>query len=102
MYDLPKDILSTLIPKDEAIQGPDDGASESTDARSETSESTSGSAAGSKACSLCGVSFETVEEQRSHTRSDLHGYNLKRKIRGLNSVTENEFEKLVGGQYIYV
>lgn len=52
---------------------------------------------GAKACSLCSVTFPTVEEQRSHTRSDLHAYNLKQKIRGGNSVSEGDFEKLVGG-----
>jgi hypothetical protein len=42
------------------------------------------------------VAFQTVEDQRSHIRSDLHGYNLKQKIRGEQPVTEGEFEKLVG------
>jgi hypothetical protein len=56
------------------------------------------SIAGSKACSLCGVKFHTVEDQRSHVRSDLHGYNLKQRIRGAKPVSENDFEKLVGGE----
>lgn len=29
-------------------------------------------------------------------RSDLHGYNIKQKLRGKKPVTENEFERLVG------
>jgi hypothetical protein len=52
---------------------------------------------GSKACSLCGVTFQTVEEQRGHIRSDLHGYNLKQRMRGAKAVSEEDFEKLVGG-----
>lgn len=51
------------------------------------------------ACSLCGVTFSTVEIQRSHVRSDLHQYNLKQKLRGLNAISENEFEKLIEGDF---
>ncbi len=51
----------------------------------------------STACSLCSLTFSSVEEQRSHTRSDLHGYNLKQKLKGLAVVPEDEFERLVGG-----
>lgn len=40
--------------------------------------------------------FYTVEDQKSHVRSDFHNYNLKQKIRGAKAVTEIEFEKLVG------
>jgi hypothetical protein len=57
-------------------------------------------AIGSKACSLCGVAFQTVEEQRSHTRSDLHSYNLKQRMRGAKPVSEADFEKLVGGSTV--
>lgn len=95
VYDLPRDILSTLTPKDEANDGPQDTLPIS-DTYSETASETS-SVVGAKACSLCGITFHTVEEQRGHTRSDLHGYNLKQKIRGRKAVTEEEFEKLVGG-----
>jgi hypothetical protein len=58
---------------------------------------TESSAGGSTACSLCSLTFSSVEEQRSHTRSDLHGYNLKQKLKGLSAVSENEFERLIGG-----
>jgi hypothetical protein len=60
-------------------------------------ESRAESSDGSKSCSLCGVVFYNVDDQRSHVRSDLHGYNLKQRLRGAKPVTENEFEKLVGG-----
>lgn len=39
--------------------------------------------------------MSNVQEQRRHVKSDWHGYNLKQKLRGAPSVTENEFEKLV-------
>jgi hypothetical protein len=42
------------------------------------------------------LSFASVDEQRSHIRSDLHGYNLKQKIKGANPVGEADFEKLIG------
>ncbi len=55
-------------------------------------------AAGAKACSLCGISSHTLEDQRSHVRSDLHRYNLKQRMRGRQAVSEANFEKLVGGE----
>lgn len=46
-------------------------------------------------CLLCSASFSVVHEQRRHVKSDWHNYNLKQKLRGGDSVTEFEFEKLV-------
>ncbi|KAF2215179.1 hypothetical protein CERZMDRAFT_82231 [Cercospora zeae-maydis SCOH1-5] len=55
-------------------------------------------AAPSKAtsCALCGLGFASLLEQRSHIRSDLHGYNIKQKQRGKAPVSEPQFEQLVG------
>ncbi|OQO13658.1 hypothetical protein B0A48_01887 [Cryoendolithus antarcticus] len=61
----------------------------------ESSETTNGSSTSATACTLCGQSFPTVLDQRSHVRSDLHAYNLKLKLRGREAVTESEFERLV-------
>ena len=47
------------------------------------------------ACALCGSSFPGLAEQRSHFRSDWHGYNLKRKHHSLPTVDEASFEKIV-------
>lgn len=96
MYDLPQDILSTLTRKDDTEEGPSEDAIDAT-SKETTQESRTANAVGAKACSLCGVTFPTVEDQRSHIRSDLHGYNLKQRIRGAKAVSEAEFEKLVGG-----
>jgi hypothetical protein len=86
-----------LTRKDDTEEGPDkevvDAASKARDAEPRTE-----TAVGTKACSLCGVTFNTVEDQRSHIRSDLHGYNLKQRIRGAKPVSEADFEKLVGGK----
>lgn len=51
---------------------------------------------GSQSCSLCALTFATVQDQRGHLKSDLHNYNLKQKLRGQKPVSETEFEKLVG------
>ncbi|KAF4634308.1 hypothetical protein G7Y89_g3800 [Cudoniella acicularis] len=95
IYDLPTDILTTLTRKEG--DGPEQaGATNSTTDEESRPESRTESTDGSKSCSLCGVTFYTVEDQRSHVRSDLHGYNLKQRIRGANPVSETDFEKLVG------
>lgn len=78
--------------------GPNEEAVDVTSKDSAT-ESKTENAIGAKACSLCGVTFHTVEDQRGHIRSDLHGYNLKQRIRGAKPVSEVDFEKLVGGKY---
>ena len=90
--------MSTLARKENTIEESGDGiiATSAVDDKSKPDPATETSI-GAKACSLCGVAFQTVEEQRSHTRSDLHGYNLKQKIRGANPVSEADFDKLVGG-----
>jgi hypothetical protein len=96
VYDLPRDILSNLVRKEG--EGPTNHEEDSTDVTTTPRpESKAESADGPKSCSLCGVTFYTIDDQRSHVRSDLHGYNLKQRMRGVTAVTENEFEKLVGG-----
>ena len=100
VYDLPQDILTTLARKDDLEDGPNEGIASSI-AEESTAESRTETAVGAKACSLCGVAFPTVEEQRSHIRSDMHGYNLKQRIRGAKPVSEVEFEKLVGGEDLF-
>lgn len=98
MYNLPQDIISTIVQKDTAGPGSIEGTdhTDSPTDQAASSPTKTESAIGSKSCSLCGVSFQTVEDQRSHIRSDLHGYNLKQKVRGANPVNELDFEKLVG------
>ncbi|EMR90441.1 hypothetical protein ACHAP3_005913 [Botrytis cinerea] len=99
VYDLPQDILATLARKDDFNDSNDDtyqaDANPPTDTIERVTQTKPGDV-GSKSCSLCGVNFYTVEDQKSHVRSDFHNYNLKQKIRGAKAVTEIEFEKLVG------
>lgn len=96
VYDLPPEVLATLKLKLETeaqeqpdIKTPSASAHEPLQAPSEN-------AVGSPACSLCGLTFVTVLDQRGHQKSDLHNYNLKQKLRGQPPVSEAEFEKLVG------
>lgn len=97
MYDLPVDILTTSTRKDDTESGPQEIIAPQTSTKEPFPDSRTESVVGSKSCSLCGVTFYTVEDQRSHVRSDLHGYNLKQKIKGANPVSEGDFEKLIGG-----
>lgn len=46
-------------------------------------------------CGLCGLTFSDLQEQKRHVRSDLHGYNMKLKLRGNDPVSEEEFERLI-------
>ncbi|OTB07377.1 hypothetical protein M426DRAFT_318066 [Hypoxylon sp. CI-4A] len=100
VYDLPDQVLSTLTLKQDAAGEAQDAINESTKSGDQThtqdaSSNSSPSVVGSQSCSLCSLSFATLEDQRSHLKSDLHHYNLKQKLRGRNPVSETEFEKLI-------
>ncbi|KAK5662889.1 hypothetical protein OQA88_6300 [Cercophora sp. LCS_1] len=98
LYDLPRDVLNSLALKADAVptqalqQSPT-----SSRAQSPTPTPSEISTVGSQSCSLCSLTFATVQEQRDHLKTDLHHYNLKQKMNGLTPVTENDFEKLVDG-----
>lgn len=95
LYDLPPEVLNSLALK------PDAGLVDDvpTDAPPSPDQTPAPASAenvlGSQTCSLCGMSFVTVQEQRDHLKTDLHYYNLKQKMNGLKPVSEAEFEKLV-------
>ncbi|GKU04535.1 found in mitochondrial proteome [Fusarium langsethiae] len=94
LYDLPAEVLDTLVLKDDA-DAEAIAAAESV-ASSPAESSSDNNLVGTRACSLCGLTFTTVIDQRGHLKSDLHHYNLKQKLRGQKPVSETEFEKLVG------
>lgn len=98
VYDLPSEVLETLtIKKDAETQEQHDLESSSKSKPSdESSKPTPELAGASQACSLCGLTFTTVLDQRGHQKSDLHHYNLKQKLRGQTPVSEADFEKLIG------
>lgn len=99
VFDLPEELLSTITLKDQPDQlGREISPSIETisNENSERKDAEDGGPAKATSCSLCGLSFPSVAEQRVHVRSDLHGYNLKQKIKGQNPVSEADFEKLIG------
>ena len=101
MFDLPAELLYTLQLKVQstaaaAPAAPSPGPSTSESRTQHEIEKDDGSHNTTTACGLCGLTFADVQDQRSHVRSDLHGYNLKQKMRGRKAVTEGEFERLVG------
>ncbi|MCJ1228610.1 hypothetical protein MMC12_005271 [Toensbergia leucococca] len=99
VFDLPHELLVTLHLKDstasqhsvelESRHASDLGSQGDKFKQESISSKTSTS------CVLCLASFQNVQDQRHHVKSDWHGYNLKQKIKGLALVTENEFENLV-------
>jgi hypothetical protein len=102
VFDLPHEILVTLHQKDAATlslpSAPPDRASPSGDGRlSGKDNDVDGTVAASTSCALCDVAFSNVAEQRSHVRSDYHGYNLKQRLKGLKTVDETGFDRLVEG-----
>ncbi|KAI4596021.1 hypothetical protein KJ359_006313 [Pestalotiopsis sp. 9143b] len=95
VYDLPPEVLSTLnlASSSPDVPLPEPATPSKADVVPPSSETVS---VGSLACSLCGLTFDNVLDQRGHQKSDQHHYNLKQKLRGKPPVTEAEFEKLVG------
>lgn len=94
VFDLPDSLLHTLQLEDTPDQIPEIDAAIST-AREGIRLGDNEHTVKATSCSLCGLTFHSVEEQRSHVRSDLHNYNLKQKVRGRTPVSEAEFEKLI-------
>ncbi|CRK19335.1 hypothetical protein BN1723_002548 [Verticillium longisporum] len=95
VYDLPPEVLTTLALKtdvDNEAQLLEEHRAQSQKRKNDTEESL----VGSQACSLCGLSFASLLDQRSHLKSDWHYYNLKQKLRGSPAVSEVDFEKLIG------
>ncbi|CZT24954.1 related to Found in Mitochondrial Proteome [Ramularia collo-cygni] len=98
VFDLPEEILYTLQLKSEQANPPEQPPSLSPSSQLEartTSEQSEG-AVSATSCNLCGLAFTSLADQKSHIRSDLHGYNLKQKLRGKSAVAEADFERLVG------
>ncbi|KAK3676123.1 hypothetical protein LTR78_003873 [Recurvomyces mirabilis] len=98
VFDLPEGLLYTLQLRVQSIVGSAEEAEVPTPTPTEgqTNGSHDDPTKASLSCALCSLTFTNLQEQRSHVRSDLHGYNLKQKLRGKKAVGENEFERLVG------
>ena len=90
VYDLPQELLAKTENQpaaeqtfEHAVKDPEAAAQESTIATSTI-------------CSLCKVTYQNVQEQRSHVRSDHHRYNVKAQLRGHTPLDEIQFSKAVG------
>ncbi len=103
MFELPEDVLATLTPQKQEDQSHEQLYTvETSQQRELTATRHDGPASSATSCALCGLNFVGLQEQRSHVRSDLHGFNLKRRIKGLETVREAEFERLVDGLLVHV
>lgn len=51
-------------------------------------------------CLSCQVQFSSREEQVEHYKLDWHRYNLKRRLKGLEGVDQDHFEKIAGEQCV--
>ncbi|KAF2674268.1 hypothetical protein BT63DRAFT_435407 [Microthyrium microscopicum] len=103
VFQLPEELLQTLVRKTNGSAITEEAApSKEVESQPEQSEivqeydKKDAAPAKATSCNLCGLSFPTLQEQRSHVKSDLHNYNLKQKIKGFKPVTEAEFDKLIG------
>jgi len=89
LYALPTELLDTLVLKrDSQIEVPDAPPAQEDDFI--VSDSTG--------CITCNIfTFADVSEQREHMRSDLHRFNLKRKLAGQGILSVDEFDKMLDG-----
>lgn len=51
-------------------------------------------------CKTCTAEFSSLEEQRSHFKSDFHRFNVKRRIIGRGPLNEDEFEEVAQGTFL--
>jgi len=92
IFSLPSELLDTLTLKD------DSQATGTEDILENTVESQEPGGSGGAGCVTCNISsFPSVSEQRYHVRSDLHKFNLKRKVAGQVPVDAEEFDKMLDG-----
>ncbi|KAF1997074.1 hypothetical protein P154DRAFT_471467 [Amniculicola lignicola CBS 123094] len=99
IFDLPEELLATITLKSQAnlpVPETPPRISPPVIETSEIPETEDGVPTKTISCNLCGFTFPSVADQRNHVRSDLHGYNLKQKLKGLKPVGEADFEKLIG------
>lgn len=96
VYDLPTEVLNNLSLKSDVDAEAEAAADSANSSPPKSPSSSDTNLVGTQACSLCGLAFTTVIDQRGHLKSDLHHYNLKQKLRSQKAVSEAEFEKLVG------
>lgn len=95
VFDLPEELLYTLEFEQDQLSNAGHSTDQPTPPELDGPHANADAPAKAASCSLCGLAFESVQDQRGHVRSDLHNYNLKQKLRGRKAVSESEFEKLI-------
>lgn len=100
VYDLPEELLATLSTKADTAQTPAAGllaaGQEAEQSQSVEAEDEDNGISTGTNCSVCQVSFLSVDDQREHVRSDHHRYNVKARLRGNRTLDEAEFNKAIG------
>ncbi|KAJ5319187.1 hypothetical protein MYU51_013679 [Penicillium brevicompactum] len=94
VYDLPQELLASLSAKTTGQPVAEEEIGPSSEELEQAAQDSA--IATSNLCPLCKVSYNTVQEQRSHVRSDHHRYNVKSQLRGNAPLGELEFSKAVG------
>ena len=73
VYDLPPEVLTSLTLKTDVEDKEEEPRSPPPSSKDGDSDE---NLVGSQACSLCGLGFASVQDQRGHQKSDWHHYNL--------------------------
>ncbi|CAG8055674.1 unnamed protein product [Penicillium olsonii] len=94
VYDLPQELLDSLKAKTTGQPVAEEPVGPSSEELEQAAQDSA--IATSNLCSLCNVSYSSVQDQRSHVRSDHHRYNVKSQLRGNAPLGELEFSKAVG------
>jgi hypothetical protein len=91
IYSLPAELLNTIKLKGDANPSIEDTLGTTRKSEQESTHGTAG-------CVTCNIAaFTDVSQQREHVRSDLHKFNLKRKLAGQKIVDADEFDKMLDG-----
>ncbi|EHY57037.1 hypothetical protein HRR83_002535 [Exophiala dermatitidis] len=96
VYDLPPELLHSLTPVGGDQPKAADPIDTTTAPRQPAPNEDGITSSTSTSCALCRVSFDNVQDQRQHVKSDFHRYNLKLSIKGMPPVDESTFVRLIG------
>ena len=86
-----KENMNSLIPKlkpafeEEVIE-------ETTDIPTPTEDLNNLTVSSTTSCSTCGVSFDSIQEQREHFKLDWHRFNIANKLKNQKPISEEQFE----------
>lgn len=99
IFDLPPELLSSLIIKTLGSGGRPTAHNtelETVDQLASRPATKDDGIPKSASCKLCKTTFQNVQDQRQHVKSDFHRYNLKLNLKGLPALDEATFVKTIG------